>query len=301
MAKKRRTFRLFNRRIDIGLITIILFLTGFGLFMMLPLVFLVSTAFKPIEELFIYPPSFFVKNPTMQNFRDLLISQSASSIPFTRYLFNSLLVSIVSVGFTVIIGSLASYPLSKHKFPGRNFIFSGIIVSLMFAPEVVEIPRYLIVTSLGLMDTYGALILPNLAFPIGLFLMKQFLEQVPDEVFEAGKIDGASEWTLFYKIALPLIRPAWATVIILSFTAIWNDASSSALFTQSDEMKTLPYYLSTISGQAANAAAGAAGLGIARAGANAAATFLMTVPTVFIFILFQRQVLSTMAYSGIKS
>lgn len=290
MAKKRRIYRLFNRRMDIGLVTIILFLSGFGLFMVLPLVFLISTAFKPVEELFIYPPTFFVKNPSMQNFRDLLLSQSASSVPFTRYLFNSLFVTIISVGFTILIGSLASYPLSKHKFPGRNFIFSGIIVSLMFAPEVVEIPRYLIVTSLGLMDTYGALILPNLAFPIGLFLMKQFLEQVPDEVFEAGKMDGASEWTLFYKIALPLIRPAWATVIILSFTAIWNDASSSALFTQSDQMKTLPYYLSTINGQ-----------GIARAGANAAATFLMTVPTVFIFILFQRQVLSTMAYSGIKS
>lgn len=283
-----------NRRMlkkrDFGLIGTMLFLTLLGLLMSLPLVFLVSTAFKPTEELFLYPPRFFVHNPTLDSFRSLILSTTDSRIPFIRYLFNSLFVTSITVLFTVIIGSLACYPLAKHPFPGRKMLFGLIIVSLMFASEVVEIPRYLIVTGLGLMDTYGALILPNLAFPIGLFLMKQFLEQVPDEVFEAGKIDGATEWTLFKKIALPLIRPAWATIVILSFTAIWNDAGSPALFTHSEQMKTLPYYLSTVNGQ-----------GIARAGANAAATFLMTVPTVLIFVLFQRQVLSTMAHSGIKS
>jgi len=285
-----RTLSLRRRKIDYGLIGIMLFLTGLALFMMLPLAFLVSTAFKPLEELFLYPPRFFVSRPTLDNFKQLLIASSANMVPFTRYLFNSLLVSGVTVLFTVVIGSLAAYPLAKHKFPGRNVSFSLIVASLMFAPEVVEIPRYLVVSYLGMINTYSSLILPNLAFPIGLFLMKQFLEQVPDEVFEAGKIDGASEWILFRSIALPLIRPAWATVVILSFITVWNDAASPALFTQTEAMKTLPYYLSTINGQ-----------GVARAGAAAAATFLITVPSVLIFVLFQRQVMSTMAYSGIKS
>jgi len=279
-----------RKRPDTGLWVVLLFLTLLGGFMVLPLIFLVSTAFKPPEELFIYPPRFFVENPTFANFRDLLISTSASRIPFFRYLFNSLMVTAITVAFTVIIGSLAAYPLSKHPFPGRNAVFNLIILSLMFAPEVVEIPRFLIMSNLGLMNTYSALILPNLAFPIGLFLMKQFLDQVPDAIFEAGKIDGAGEWKQFWSIALPLIRPAWATVIILSFIGIWNDASSAALFTQTEEMKTLPYFLSTVNGQ-----------GVARAGANAAASFLMTIPTVLIFVLFQSRVMSTMAYSGIKS
>jgi len=277
-------------RFDFGRWCIIAFLSAMGIFMCLPLVFLVSTAFKPPEELFIYPPTFLVRHPTMQNFRDLLLAQSEMSIPFTRFLFNSVAVSALSVTFTVLLGSLACYPLAKHKFPGRTLIFNMIVASLMFAPEVVEIPRYLIVGYLGMMDTYQALIFPNLAFPIGLFLMKQFLEQIPDEVFEAAKIDGATEWSLFFRIAMPLVRPAWATVVILSFTAIWNDAGSAMLYTHSEQMKTLPYYMSVIQGQ-----------GIARAGANAAATFLMTLPTVLIFILFQRQVLSTMVYSGIKA
>lgn len=281
--------RTLKGRKDFSLLFIILFLSVLGIFMMLPLVFLVSTAFKPQEELFLYPPRFLVQNPTLDNFKDLFLAMSGDRIPLVRYFFNSFVVSGVTVALTVLLGSLACYPLAKHKFPGRNMFFSLIVVSLMFAPEVVEIPRYLVVSYLGLMDTYQALILPQLAFPIGLFLMKQFLEQVPDEIFEAARIDGASEWRQLIQIALPLIRPAWATVVILSFTAVWNDAASSALFTQSEQMKTLPYYLSTVQGQ-----------GVARAGANAAATFMMTVPTVLIFVLFQRQVLSTMAHSGIK-
>jgi len=287
MSKK---FRGTKRKKDYSLLIILLFLTGLGVFMMLPLVFLISTAFKPMEELFVYPPRFLVYHPTLDNFKNLFMAMSGDRIPLTRYFFNSIVVSGVTVSLTIIIGSLASYPLAKHKFPGHKMLFGLIIVSLMFAPEVVEIPRYLVVSYLGLMDTYSALILPSLAFPIGLFLMKQFLEQVPDEIFEAGKIDGASEWTMLFRFAIPLIRPAWATVVILSFTAIWNDAGSSALFTQTEQMKTLPYYLSTVNGQ-----------GVARAGANAAATFLLTMPTVLIFVLFQRQVLSTMAHSGIKS
>lgn len=261
-----------------------------GVVMVLPIVFLVSTAFKPIDELFIYPPTFFVRNPTIQNFSDLLQMTSTAMVPISRYFFNSLLVSVITVVFTVVLSSLAAYPLAKHQFFGKEQIFGLVIASLMFAPEVVEIPRYLVITSMGLGDTYAAMIMPHIAFPIGLFLMKQFLEQIPDAIFEAGKIDGANEWKMFTTIALPLVRPAWATVVILAFTQVWNDASSPALFIQSETLRTLPYYLSTINGA-----------GVGRAGAGAAATFIMVMPTIVIFILFQRKVMSTMAYSGIKS
>lgn len=269
---------------------IYLVLVLLGTVMVLPIVFLVSTAFKPVDELFIYPPTFFVKNPTIQNFADLLQMTSSALVPISRYFFNSLLVSVITVAFTVVLSSLAAYPLAKHQFFGKDQIFGLVVASLMFAPEVVEIPRYLIITFIGLSDTYAAMIMPHIAFPIGLFLMKQFLEQIPDAIFEAGKIDGANEWTLFTKLALPLVRPAWATVVILAFTQVWNDASSPALFIQSESLRTLPYYLSTINGA-----------GVGRAGAAAAATFIMVMPTILIFILFQRKVISTMAYSGIKS
>ena len=214
-AKKRRSYSTF---------WIIFFLTLLGIFMALPLVYLVSTAFKPPEEMFLYPPRFLVSNPTMKNFTDLINATSTSLVPFTRYLFNSVLVTVVTVSLIVVVASMACYPLAKHKFPGKAFIFSVITVSLMFAPEVVEIPRFLVIANMGIMNTYWALIIPSIAFPTGLFLMKQFLEQVPDDIFEAAKIDGASEMQMFGYIALPLIRNAQATVVILSFTAIWNDA-----------------------------------------------------------------------------
>ncbi|MDR0288298.1 MAG: carbohydrate ABC transporter permease [Clostridiales bacterium] len=283
-----------KRRKSYGVVWIMIILAILGIFMVLPLVYLVSTAFKPPEELFLYPPRFFVSHPTMKNMTDLINATSSSLVPFTRYLFNSILVSAVTVSLLVIISSMACYPLAKHKFPAKAFIFNLITISLMFAPEVVDIPRFLVIANLHIMNTYWALILPGLAFPTGLFLMKQFLEQVPDDIFEAAKIDGASEMQMFKNIALPLIRNAQATVVILSFTGIWNDASTSTTYIQTDQLKSLAFYMSTITG------AGAAAAGVARQGAAAAATFIMTIPTVLMFILQQSRVMETMAHSGIK-
>lgn len=278
-----------NKRKNYSTLWIIIFLSLLGIFMMLPLVYLVSTAFKPPEELFVYPPTFFVRSPTTKSFLDLVNATSTSLVPFSRYLFNSIIVTTSVVFLTVVIGSMACYPLAKHKFPGRAFLFTLITVSLMFAPEVVAIPQFLVIANLHIMDTYWALIVPGLAFPVGLFLLKQFLEQVPDEIFEAAKIDGASEIQMFRLIALPMIRNAQATVIILSFTGIWNDAGSSTLLIQTDQLKTLAFYMTTLGGA-----------GIARAGAVSAAVLVMTIPTVIMFILQQSRVMDTMAHSGIK-
>lgn len=282
--------KIFKKRWDKGLIGILIFLILIAVVMALPIVYLTATAFKPTEELFVYPPTFFVKNPTMRNFASLLTSISTSMVPFGRYLINSLIVSGTVVVGVLMISTLGAYPLAKHNFPGKNILFNIVVASLMFAPEVIEIPRYILISNLGIRDTYWVLILPQLCFPIGLFLMKQFMEQIPDALFEAGKIDGANQWTIFWKLALPQVKPASATVIILSFIQIWNDTASSSLYVQNEKIKVLPYFLNTISGQ-----------GTSTAGTAAAAAFLMLIPTVIIFLIFQKQVISTMAYSGIKS
>jgi ABC-type glycerol-3-phosphate transport system permease component len=268
------------------------FLTLLAAFMILPLVYMVSTAFKPLEEMFLYPPRFFVRNPTWQNFTDLLIAISGLSVPFLRYFFNSLFVTACVTGGTVIISSMAAYPLAKYpRMPGAKLFFNIVIATLMFAPEVTQIPRYLIVNEFHLVDTYAGLILPLLAGSYGMFLMKQFMEQLPVEIIEAAKVDGASEWTIFWKIVMPLVRPAWITLILLSFIGTWNDYFTPLIFTRSEQMKTLPLMLSTLSG----------GPGmVARTGAVAAASLLVTLPTLLLFIFLQRYVMETMAHSGIK-
>lgn len=284
--------RRYGRGIDFGRAGIILFVTLLAAFMSLPLVFMVNQAFKPVEELFLFPPRFFVRHPTLRNFQELLISTNTMLVPFTRYLFNSVLVTTASVALTVLSASLAAYAIAKHRAPGSALLFTLVLSALMFAPHVTQIPRYMIVNSLGLIDTYWALILPALAAPYGLFLMKQFIEQVPDALLEAARADGASEWRIFWSVIMPTARPAWATLTILTFIATWNDFFTPLIFTQSEVMKTLPLALITVYGGPGQ---------VARYGASQAATFLMTVPTIAIFILMQRRVIQTMIYSGIKS
>jgi ABC-type glycerol-3-phosphate transport system permease component len=268
-------------------------MTVLALLTMLPIVYMISTAFKPLEEMFLYPPRFFVRNPTIRNFAELLLAIDALSVPFVRYFFNSLVVAIATTTLGVIICSLAAYPLAKYpRMPGGRLFFMVIISALMFAPEVTQIPRYLVVDRLGMIDSYAGLIIPNLAGAYGLFLMKQFMEQLPTELIEAAKVDGATEWRIFWQIIMPLVRPAWITLIIFSFIGTWNDFFTPLIFTRSEQMKTLPLVMSQIGG----------GPGVvARWGAVAAASLVITLPTLFIFLLLQRYVMETMAYSGIKS
>lgn len=270
-----------------------LMLTILALATLLPIVYMVSTAFKPIEEMFLYPPRFLVRHPTIRNFVELLLAIDSFSVPFTRYLFNSLFVAALTVSGSLVLSSLAAYPLAKYpRMPGAKLFFTVIVSALMFAPEVTQIPRYLIVDRLGMIDTYAGLIIPSLAGTYGLFLMKQFMEQLPTELIEAAKVDGASEWRIFWQIVMPLVRPAWITLLIFSFIGTWNDFFTPLIFTRSEQMKTLPLMMSSIGG----------GPGIvARYGAVAAASLVITLPTLIIFVLLQRYVMQTMAYSGIKS
>ena len=268
-------------------------MTGFALLTLLPLVYMVSTSFKPLEEMFLYPPRFFVRHPTIRNFVELLLAIDSLTVPFVRYLFNSLFVTVCVVTGSIILSSMAAYPLAKYpNMPGARLYFAIIISALMFAPEVTQIPRYLIVDRLGMIDTYFGLIIPSLAGTHGLFLMKQFMEQLPSELIEAAKVDGANEWTILWRIIMPLVRPAWITLIIFSFIGTWNDFFTPLIFTRSEQMKTLPLLMSSIGG----------GPGVvARWGAVAAASLVVTLPTFILFLLLQRFVMETMAHSGIKS
>lgn len=261
------------------------------IFMALPLVFMAVSAFKPIDELFLYPPRFFVKRPTLQNFADLLTNLDSSTVPFTRFVFNSIFTTAVTVTGTTVICSMAAYALEKFKLPGAKFMFSLVIAALMFAPQVTQIPNYMIIKGLGLIDNYLAVIIPKLAVPMNLFLMKQFMTQIPDPLLEAAKLEGASDWRVFWKIIMPLSSPAWATLIVFSFIANWNDYFTPLIFLRNQAMQTLPLALQMIAGGPGQ---------VARSGAVAAATLLITAPTIIIFLLMQSKVVKTMTYAGIK-
>lgn len=261
-------------------------------FMLLPIVFIFNHAFKPQNELFLYPPSFLVKHPTMDNFQNLIFKTKTLAIPFTRYLFNSALTTLLTVLSVILASALAAYVFSKHDFPGRKAFFALTIFALMFAPEAVAIPRYLVIANIGIMNTYLAHILPFIAAPTTVFLMKQFIDQVPREIIEAAKIDGGGEWQLFARIVMPVCVPAISTVGILAFQSSWDQLETSTLYTQTETMKTLPFYVATLTNGVANNVVGQ--------GMAAAAALLMFLPNLFIFLFFQRKVITTMAHSGIK-
>lgn len=258
-------------------------------FCALPLVYMVNTAFKPLNEMLRFPPTFFVKNPTLSNFSDLLTALSGTSVPFVRSVFNSLLVSAAVVILTVIISSMGAFGLTKHRVPFGKQLFTIIIMALSFSSTVTTIPTYLVIENMGLVNSYWALILPKVAVAYNMFLMKQFCEQMPNALLEAARIDGAGEWHIFFKIAMPMLRPAWATLTVMSFVSVWNDYFAPLVYITDDALRTVPLALQSISTG-----------GLTRAGASAAASFLMIMPTIIIYTLLQKKVISTMAFSGIK-
>ncbi len=263
-------------------------------FMLLPMIFIFSHAFKPPDELFAYPPRFFVIHPTFKNFTDLFSKLSNSGVPVSRYLFNSVLITLLTIAASIVVSSTAAYALSKKRFKLKKTLFAINTVALMFVPIAVTIPRFLIIDKLGLMNTFAVHILPGLAMPVGLFLIKQFIDGIPDEVVEAAQIDGATDLGIYWKIILPMIRPALATIAILTFQATWNNTDTSTLYVNAESLKTFAFYLSTLTSATAGANA-VAGQGIA-----AAASLIMFMPNLIIFVLLQSQVMSTMSHSGLK-
>ncbi len=283
MGKKNKL-----NRSTAGDVCIFIVLALFGSFMALPLVYAIVQALKPLEEIFIFPPRFFVRRPTLENFGTLFQLTGNLWVPFSRYVFNSLFVSVVSTIGHVIFASMAAYPLAKYNFPGKNFIFNIVVMSLLFTPEVTEIPRYMVLAKTGMINSYWALLLPPLAMPLGLYLMRQFMSQIPDSVLEAAKIDGASIHQTLWRIVMPAVKPAWLTLIIFAFQSIWNRTGMAYIYVE--QYKVLPTILRQLT-QSSN---------IARAGVAAASTVLLMIPPIIIFVITQSNVIETMSYSGMK-
>lgn len=289
----KRKRRLFKRRKKLnrsaaGTFFSFIILFMLGLFMLLPFVFSVNNAFKPIDELFIYPPKLFVMNPTLNNFYEISVVMEQSVLPFSRFLLNSIIITVTGTVGHILIASFAAFILAKYDFPGNKLIFNLVVLSLMFVPQVTAIPNYLTMSTLGWIDTPLALIVPAFGSSLGLFLMKQFMEtMIHDDILEIARVEGANIFQLFIKIVMPMVKPAWLTLAIFSIQNLWNIGGTTYIL--SDKWKTLPYALSQIvSG------------GIARAGVGSAVAVVIMIVPITSFVLSQTQIVETMSTSGIK-
>ena len=271
-----------------GNFLVALFLLLLGAFMLLPIYYTVVNSLKPIHELFLFPPRLYVTSPTLDNFRGLIRIQGQAPVPFERYAFNSLFVTVAATGGFMLAASMAAYPLAKHRFPGKKVILQLVVFAILFRTEVTAVPQYILMVKTRLIDTYAALILPALATSFGVFLMTQFAEGIPEEILESARIDGAKDIPLFFRMVLPMVRPAWLTLGIFTFTSVWSTTGTQFIY--SEELKMLPAMLAQIGGA-----------GLSRAGVSAAVSVLLMVPPVVMFLFCQRSVIETMAHSGLKS
>lgn len=258
-----------------------------GIAMALPLVMVINNALKPLDEFFQYPPKIFVVNPTLENFTDLFTLMSDSWLPFSRYILNTIIITGSGVVGHIVFASLAAYPLAKHEFPGKNILFSIVVLSLMFSWQVTQIPNYIIISWLGINNTYLAVMLPAFAYGMGLYLMKQFMEQIPDSLIESCRLDGGSEWQIYRKIIMPNVKPAWLTLAIFQFQQMWSNTGSN--FLRDEQLKPLQYALNQIT----------AG-GVARQGAAAAVQFILAAVPITFFLICESNIIETMTTSGIK-
>ena len=270
-----------------GSVMIFLLLTLLGLFMFLPIYLTVIMSIKPVEELFVFPPKLYAVRPTLDNFRDMFRVLHQNRVPFSRYVFNSIFVTVTVTVLQCVFSSMAAFVLAKCKFPGSRFINGVIVVALLYQSSVIYIMQYIVMAKLHMIDTYMALIFPAVASPMGLFLMRQSISQVPDSMIEAAKVDGAGLFRICWQIVIPNQKPALMTLIIFAFQGAWNIQTGSVVF--KEQYKTLP----TVVTQAAAS-------GLARAGVAMAAAVFLLIPPIIIFMLAQRQVIETMAHSGIK-
>ena len=270
---------------DAGLTVLLVLL---GAFMFLPMVYVIMQSLKPLDELWMYPPRFYVMSPTLKNFKDLFTLMNISWVPFSRYIFNTVLVSVAGTAGHLFLASLAAYALAKIKFPGRDLMFQTVQMSLMFNATVTAITSFILMSALKWLDSYWALIVPAWCSSLGLYLMKQFMDtNVNDSVLESARLDGARELKIFWIIAMPMVKPAWLTLIIYSFQGLWNAGASMYIY--SEQFKSFNYAIGQI----------LAG-GIKRAGAGAASQVIMMLVPILIFIISQSNIIETMGSSGMK-
>ncbi len=259
-----------------------------GLFMSVPLIYAVTASLKPFEEIFLFPPKLYVINPTWDNYTALFSLTGELTVPFSRYLFNSFFIAVATTVIQIIFASMAAYPLAKGDFPGKNVIFNVIVFSLMFVSQVTFMPQYILMAKLQLLNTWWSLLLPTVGSSMGLFLMKQFMEQIPYAIIESARLDGAGEGRIVFSLVFPNVKPAWLTLAIFTFQGMWNTTGSAYLF--DEDIKLLPTALAQITQSNATA----------RMGVGMATTVILMIPPILFFILSQSNVVKTMAFAGIK-
>ena len=277
-----------NRRSRIGNGFTVFLLVVLGMMMAFPFYYTLIQSIKPSEELFQFPPRLYVIRPTGEHYTELFQLMSNMWVPFSRYLFNTLFISILGTLLHVFLAGMAAYPLSKHKFPGKDALFALILLGLMFVGQVTFLPTFIIIAKLNMLNTYWAYLLPSIGASLGLFLMMQFIEQLPNALLEASRIDGENEWGIYYKIVLPNIKPAALTVFIFQFVNIWNGLSKELVY--DEQLKVVKVALEQISSSNL----------YARMGSGMAGSVLLMLPPIIIFILTQKNVVTTMTYAGIK-
>ena len=287
MVLKRAQYKRYTRS-TAGSIFYFLILIFAGIFMVFPMVYCLITSIKPLDELLIFPPKFFVSRPTLQNYKALPALLSNLQIPISRYIFNSLFITLISTFLTIVAGSLAAFTFSKSKVKGVKVLFTIVQVMLLYSTVTLGVPQYLIFSKFKMIDTYWIYILPAIPSAVNCFLLKQFMDvSVPDTLLEAASIDGAGVMKTYWKIVMPVMKPAWMTVLLFSFQGMWSTVPQGTIF--SEQLKTLTYVMSSVS----------AG-GIARSGSSMAITVLLMLPPILVFLITQSNVMETMSSSGIK-
>lgn len=265
-----------------------IFMLLLGVVMFFPMYYLIIQSLKPLDELFYFPPRMYVTNPSFENFSDLFNLLNTSWVPFSRYLFNTVFITVCGTFGNLILSSMCAYALSKLPFPGHKFTFQVIQKSLMINSEVAQLMIFVIISKLGMLDSYWAIIVPALATPLGLYLMKQFIDSnVSTEILESARLDGAGEFRTFWSIAMPMVKPAWLTLIIYSFQGLWNTGQN--IYIYSEQLKTLNFTINQVLLE-----------GIVRSGASAATTVVMMIVPIVVFVVSQSRIIETMGSSGMK-
>ncbi len=270
-----------------GDIVIFIFLVLLGLFMVFPLYYAVIQSFKPVHELFVFPPKLYVLEPTLDNYSSMFKVASSLWVPLSRYIFNSVFITIVITISNIFVCCCAAFVLAKCRFPGGAAINKIIVTALLFTSSALWIMQFLVMATLGMIDTYWALILPSVAMPMNLFLMRQSISTIHDSMIEAARVDGAGLFRICWQIVIPNSKPAMMTLIIFAFQAAW--AVQGGVLIYSEELKTLPTIMQQISAS-----------GIARQGVTFATAVLLMIPPLVVFMVAQGNVMETMANSGIK-
>lgn len=260
-------------------------LGAIAILMLFPLLWLLSTSLKsPTENIFQFPPQFLPSQPTLNNFIRVWETN-----PFGRYLFNSTLVALLTVGLNLLFCALAAYPLARLEFRGREIIFTAIVTTIMIPFQIVMIPLYILTVQLGMKNTYLGIIFPAIASAFGIFLLRQAFQGVPKELEEAARIDGCSELGIWWHVMLPAIRPALVTLAIFVFIGAWSDFLWPLIVIDRPELYTLP-------------------LGVAMLAGTfsldwrliAAGSIISIAPILILFLFVQRYIVPTAAGSGVK-